>query len=317
MKRYGLFHIILAAFLLTGPSLAQVAYAEDKSVIADEQVDPQRLAAAYALLEASDFERQMSEMLPPLIDQMMDVISQHLGKTMLDPQQRSEFDKVSKLISKAITEKFLEQKPELTKFMALVYGRALTVEELKALTDFQKSPAGRKFNAALPEIMAETVPTIMNAMMTGTPFDSDGKSLDPEKKRAIGEMLEASQYDHAIELMLDQIAQPPQTGALPSEITAEELEEMNAASKAMADQFRSRKQELKEYTASVWGKRLEIEEINAVTSFYKTEAGQQILTSMPKIFEEQQKLQEKMFVTMFSDMDTMIQEIIEKHQSQQ
>lgn len=319
MKRSGLFHIILASLLLAVPSLSQVAHAQDKSVIAGEQVDPQRLAAARALLEAGDFEQLMSKILQsmmPMMEQAMSAYAERPGAAQLSPKQRKEFREISKLLSKALTDKFQQKLPELTELTLLVYARALTVEELHALTEFQKSPAGRKFTAATPEIMTEIMPNMITAMMTGKPIASNG-ALDPEKQRAIEEMLETSRFDSTMDLMLEKMAQQTPTGALPPEVSEQTLQEMEAEKKTMIEQFKSRKQELKQYVASAWGKRFEIEEINAVTNFYKTESGQRILTSMPKIIEEQQKLQQKMFSTMFSDMGTMFQDVIRKHQSQQ
>ena len=316
MKRSRLFHIVLVAFMLAAPSLAPIAQAQETSVIAGEQVDPQRLAAAREFLEASDFDEQITRMLPPLMEQVTNAVGQQMGADQLNEKELAGFREFSKLLSETVSNKFLEKKVELADLTALVYARALTVEELNALTGFQQSPAGQKFNEVLPEIMVEVMPKIMTGIITGGPIQS-GSPLDPEKERAIEDMLEASQYDRTIDLMLEQIAAPTSPSAIPPGVSEQEIKQMDAAQKAMIEQFKSRKQELRQLIASIWGQKLGIEEIKAVTVFYQTPIGQQILTSMPKIFEEQQKLQEKMFSVMFADMAAIVQDIVQKQQSQQ
>ena len=43
---------------------------------------------------------------------------------------------------------------------AAFYAERFTVEELKAVADFQRSPAGRKFQTETPQLMSVMIPRI-------------------------------------------------------------------------------------------------------------------------------------------------------------
>jgi len=301
---------VFAAGLLFSIALPAPVRASDDAKPAVEQVDPQKLEAAQAFLTASDFENQISEMKPPMMRQMMTLIVGQLEAKVQNAEERERLRQFSTHLSDAIANRFIEKRKEMMDLMAVAYARALTIEELQALTDFQQSPAGRKFNAALPELMNDAFPRIMKIMMGGDVQIAD--PIEPEKRRAVEEMMEASRFDQTIDLMLEQMAQQNAASQMPPGTPPEAVQEADAASKAMIEQFKSRQNEIKMLVVSIWGKRLDIEDVRAVTAFYETPIGKQTLDAMPRLFAEQQKMQQQMLNLMFADIGQIVQETLEK-----
>jgi hypothetical protein len=146
---------------------------------------------------------------------------------------------------------------------------------------------------------------------------SNSGSLNPEKERAINEMLEANQFDCSVELRMDLFARLTQPISSQAGLPGREIKEMNAGSKATLEKFELQRQQVKQHVISVLGKKLELEEIKAITDFYQTAIAQQILQSMPQIVEEMRKIQQKIDAVISSDTDRIIQEMNSKLRSQQ
>ena len=134
---------------LFGSSSRGVAHAQEA---AKPAADPQRLAAAKDLLVAFGGLDQAKASIPQFVDMLV-----------ADIKQRD--DKIA-----APAEYFLRTetevgKPRVTAYLAEVeaaatqfYAERFTVEEMKAIADFHKSAAGKKFQAETPKLLGLMVP---------------------------------------------------------------------------------------------------------------------------------------------------------------
>jgi hypothetical protein len=121
------------------PALASTAQAQ--------QIDPARMAAAKEMMEAARVERQFEQMMPLLLSRMQESFRS------LAPERRALIDGVFEQIGR----KFAVRRSELIAEIAGVYAQKLDAAELKAITEFYKSPAGLKFIEAQPQIMQESM----------------------------------------------------------------------------------------------------------------------------------------------------------------
>lgn len=120
-------------FLLGSPAFAEEAPA----------VDPVRIAVAKELMDATGMNKQMDGMIAVMSDGFRKG-ARGTGGAAGD-QLSDEFDKnMQRLMSyrEAMMEEF-----------AVIYAQRFTAEELKAVTDFYRSPVGQKFIEASPELM--------------------------------------------------------------------------------------------------------------------------------------------------------------------
>lgn len=123
------------ACLLGSPALAEDAPAA--------AADPVRIAAAKELMEATGMTKQMDGMIAVMSDGFRKG-ARGTGGAAGD-KLSDEFDKnMQRLMSyrEAMMEEF-----------AVIYAQRFTAEELKAVTDFYRSPVGQKFIQASPELM--------------------------------------------------------------------------------------------------------------------------------------------------------------------
>lgn len=121
-------------FLLGSPALAEDAPAA--------AADPVRIAAAKELMEATGMTKQMDGMIAVMSDGFRKGAR---GGGAAGDKLSDEFDKnMQRLMSyrEAMMEEF-----------AVIYAQRFTAEELKAVTDFYRSPVGQKFIQASPELM--------------------------------------------------------------------------------------------------------------------------------------------------------------------
>jgi hypothetical protein len=125
LKAFALLALLSAAALpgaLPGLALAQTA-------------DPERLAAAKALLDAAGTAKQFDTVVP-LISQQIEA-----AFTQLKPEYAAQI----KEAFGRIPEKFSARKQELLDQIAELYAQHLTAPELDEIAKFYKSPVGMKF----------------------------------------------------------------------------------------------------------------------------------------------------------------------------
>ena len=109
---------------------------------AEEPIDPARLEAAMALLQAIGAAKQMDDLAEFMITQFAS------STLAVEESKKAE----AKKTLDAFSEKIRSYRPEMQKELATRYARRFTIDELKAITAFYRSPTGMKFIAAAPEL---------------------------------------------------------------------------------------------------------------------------------------------------------------------
>jgi hypothetical protein len=165
---------VLVALLLSGvacgavPALAQPA--SSGAVQAPPAEMQAKLAAARELVEASKATDMMKQLLPLLWRQL---VSPLVG--MNDPKGKAAAETIAPMMIE-------EMQGELTAFGAMiakVYADNYTLEEMKALTEFMRSPIGQKFIQKQPQVAQAS-------MLAGQQF---GRALAERMRPRIEEAL--------------------------------------------------------------------------------------------------------------------------------
>ncbi|MFY9643252.1 MAG: DUF2059 domain-containing protein [Rhodomicrobium sp.] len=136
---------LLAAALPSGVHHAQAQNAGAASADA-QAVDPERLAAAQEFFQAAGVAKQFDAVVPLLTQQMEGIF------VKLKPEHAAEI----KDAFKRIPEKFATRKQELLDQIAVLYAERLTAAELKEISNFYRSPIGRKFVGIQPGLAQQS-----------------------------------------------------------------------------------------------------------------------------------------------------------------
>lgn len=138
-------HAAALAVILAVPSVP-AALAQQPAAPAAMAIDPARLAAAEALVAAMGAAEQARATI------------EHLRQALIGHMQATEPNKVIGFTAYADRE-LAPGSPRMTAYLtdvsrlaAYFYAARFTVEELNAIAAFQKSEAGRKFQALTPEL---------------------------------------------------------------------------------------------------------------------------------------------------------------------
>lgn len=161
-------YVLVAAMVYA----SAVAFAQT-SPPAPAVVMPEQKAAVKELLEAMNFKKMMSQMVAAMAQnfpQMMDQMAAASDSSMT-AEQKAEVRKLAaksgETMMKSLTDIYND--PQIVQgmedIMARAYGSNFAVDEIKAITMFYSSPAGKKMLATQPQIMQQTMPEIM-ALMT-------------------------------------------------------------------------------------------------------------------------------------------------------
>jgi uncharacterized protein len=117
------------------------------SVAQTQAPDPDRLAAAKDMMEASRVERQFERVIPLLLDHLKQ------GFRRVAPDRADVIDSVFE----QMTTKFISRRAELLDEIAGLYAQRLEAAELRAVAQFYRSPVGAKLIEAQPQIMQESM----------------------------------------------------------------------------------------------------------------------------------------------------------------
>jgi uncharacterized protein len=123
------------AILVGGPTPAEAQTPAGK-------IPPETMAAARALLQATNADAQFSAIIPLLFRQMRS------NMPVPGPKEKEQVEQVFAEIQK----QFMARRAELLDQIAALYAARFTVEELNAVAEFYRSPIGQKFIAAAPEL---------------------------------------------------------------------------------------------------------------------------------------------------------------------
>ena len=141
--------------------------------VAPAVITPEQKAAVKDLLKAMNFKQVMSQMMgamsktmPQMMDQMVAV-----SDPSMTAEQKVEARKLaaksSETMMKSMTEIYND--PQIVQgmedVMARAYGTNFAVDEIKAITMFYSSPAGKKLLVTQPQLMQQAMPEIMNLIM--------------------------------------------------------------------------------------------------------------------------------------------------------
>jgi|SRR6516165_2411888 len=130
---------MLIASLATGLLAALPARAQSPS--------PDAIAAAQELMTAMKATDQIKAILPLVMQSLKPAIVQ--GR----PEVERDFDD----ISRRLLEAFNARVNEVIALGATIYARNFTVDELRELTAFYRSPLGQKVQQKLPTVMQESM----------------------------------------------------------------------------------------------------------------------------------------------------------------
>jgi hypothetical protein len=112
-----------------------------------QTVAADRLAAAKEMMQVAKVERQLDQVMPLLLDQLRESFR------LLVPDQRAVIDNVFEQLQA----KFATRRSELIEEVAGIYAQRLDAQDMKAITEFFKSPAGTRFLEAQPQILQESI----------------------------------------------------------------------------------------------------------------------------------------------------------------
>jgi hypothetical protein len=129
--------ILALAFLaLTCPAVAHA-----------QAPDPERLAAAEEMMEASRVDRQFAQVIPLLLDRLKESFSR------VAPERRAIIENVFEQMQS----KFVRRRSELLDQIAVLYAQRLEAAEMRAVAEFYRSLVGSKLIDVQPEIMQESI----------------------------------------------------------------------------------------------------------------------------------------------------------------
>lgn len=162
--KYVLAYVVTATMLLASATVFAQTPAAAPAV-----VTPEQKAAVKELLEAMNFKKMMSQMAGAMaqnMPQMMDQMVAGLDSSMT-AEQKAEVRKLTAKSSETMTKSMIDiyNDPQIIQgmenIMARAYGSNFAVDEIKAITTFYVSPAGKKMLDTQPQIMQQSMPEIM------------------------------------------------------------------------------------------------------------------------------------------------------------
>jgi uncharacterized protein len=156
-------YVLAVAIVCASATVFAQAPATAPAVVTAEQK-----AAVKELLEAMNFKKMMSQMVGAMAQNFPQMMEQMAaGDTTLTAEQKVEARKLSaksgETMMKSIADIYSD--PQIIQgmedIMARAYGSNFAVDEIKAITTFYSSPAGKKMLATQPQLMQQTMPEIM------------------------------------------------------------------------------------------------------------------------------------------------------------
>lgn len=133
------------------------------------QVSPEALRAARALIDASGASSQFDQIMPMMTQPMTQAF------VALAPDRARE---IRQLMSEML-KRFSARKGELIEQIAVVYAQRMSIEDMRTITRFYSSGAGRRLVEAQPDIMRQS-------MMIGQVWGQRiGAELEAEMRREL------------------------------------------------------------------------------------------------------------------------------------
>ena len=176
-------YVLVAAIVYASATVPQPATAQAPTT-APAVVTPDQKAAVKELLEAMNFKKMMSQMAGAMAQNMPQIMDQMVAglDSSMTAEQKGEARKLASKASESAMKAMLDiyNDPQIVQgmedIMARAYGSNFAVDEIKAITAFYVSPAGKKMLATQPQIMQQSMPEMM-ALIT------------PRMKEVMGKMV--------------------------------------------------------------------------------------------------------------------------------
>jgi hypothetical protein len=108
--------------------------------------DPARVAAAKDMMEATGVMKQMDSMVAAMGEGFRNGAADASGAAKAE-EAGQEFDRHMK--------RLMSYREQMVDDFAVLYAKRFTVDELKSIADFYRSPTGAKFIAAMPELIQD------------------------------------------------------------------------------------------------------------------------------------------------------------------
>lgn len=131
--------------------------------------DPDRLAAAKEMMDASRVDRQFAQVIPVLLNHLKDSFRR------VAPDRSDIIDNVFEQMQS----KFMSRRTELLDEIAALYAQRLEAAEMRTVAEFYRSPVGAKLIDAQPQIMQDS-------MLAGQRWGQRiGREIEEEARREL------------------------------------------------------------------------------------------------------------------------------------
>jgi len=137
------------SLLLSGPAIAQAP--------ARTAVDPSRLAAAEALLDAMHYDRQVERTIDAIIVEVDRSIDKDLNADLSEKLPPDLIARIKDIAATHMHGLFKDHGAELRRGTALIYANHFTAPELHHLAQLQSDPVLVKMQDQMPKIAADNM----------------------------------------------------------------------------------------------------------------------------------------------------------------
>jgi hypothetical protein len=289
--------------LSASPTFSQHSAADVPQIQAAD-IDPARLDAARGFVQAAQFEKQSAHGVSGLINRLSSQIMPILTSA-LPPEKRTAetpklFEESSVEIEKVVANKFRQWIDRVT----MAYARAMSTEQLTAISEFYRSSLGQKFMRASP-VNVEGMGFLILDWLTGKPAQLPGNT-DPTAIDAAREAIRMSKSDKLLDEFLVLMSGPPDGIELRGDPKWIDTIRTNL----------TRRNEMLEFIAAVWARRFTIEEMQTITAFYRTPIAASVAEVMPTITREQTKITTAFYKECSADLSAWTDDMLKKLDSQ-
>lgn len=251
--------------VLSAPALAQgtaPAPAANPAV----KADPAAIGAARDFLKTSNAEKTFGDQIPVMFELMTMAMLPTFAE-MVPEDQREAFNKSSKAILSEAKRKAVEAQPRLVDRVAMLYSTILSADELKAGTQFYRSPTGKKFHNATPDLQAQITEISMN-IAYGKPVDIL-KQVDAKRLQLAKDMLVASRLDKTLNTVVLSMTE-------------------RGGDEVMKGIF-TRRGEMRDAFAALYAKAFSDAEMKEISGFYTSPQGAKLASVMPDLSKATQE----------------------------
>jgi hypothetical protein len=230
-----------------------------------KKVEAPALNAAREFLKASAIDKTLGDQLPVMFDLMTMAMLPTFAE-MVPADQREAFNKSSAAILADAKRRAVEAQPKLIDRVAGAYAAALSGDELKAAAQFYRSPVGKKFHNATPELQAQ-ITDISMSIAYGKPVDIL-KQVDARRLQLAKDMLAASRLDRTLNTVVLSMTE-------------------RGGDEVMKSIF-TRRGEMRDAFAALYAKAFSDAEIKEIGGFYGSPQGAKLAEAMPDLVKQTQ-----------------------------